>query len=390
MDVQVEVIGAGIGGVAAAIALARRGARVRVLERAEALGEVGAGLQISANGMAVLRALGVVTGVPDGAVRSGGTEIRDFATGREVMRMPPPAAGPTWYFHRADLLAALVARARALGVGFDLGRAVCAYGGDEAGCHLTLSDGSQRQSTLVVAADGGQSAARQLVDGPRQARFSRQVAWRAVVPGGQAGQTHAVLTMGPGRHVVSYPLRGGALMNIVAVEERDDWTAEGWRQEGDPVQLRARFAEFGGAVGELLQQIEAAHLWALYLHPVARTWCRGGLALLGDAAHPTLPFMAQGACLALEDAWVLADCLAADGAEGLRRYQQIRRPRAQAVVAAAAANARRFHLRGPLRWGAQAALRLAGARLAPDYAWIYGHDVTAYGGDCQAERAARA
>lgn len=371
------MIGAGIGGMAVAVALAQRGLPVQVLERADALEEVGAGLQVSANGMAVLRALGVVGDSPADATRSDGTEIRDFATGRLVMRMPPPAAGPTWYFHRADLLTLLLARARALGVRIALGQEVRAYETGSSGIWLHLAGGERRAAGLAIAADGGQSVARQWVDGHSRAQFSRQVAWRALVSGCEGVESRAVLSMGPGRHVVTYPLRGGRLTNIVAVEERDDWTEEGWRLAGDPAALQARFQGFGGATGELLRRVESAHLWALYLHPVAQRWHRDGLVLLGDAAHPTLPFMAQGACLALEDAWVLADCLAIQGAEGMARYQDIRRPRARAVVAAAASNARKFHLRGLARWGAQAALRLAGGRLAPRYEWIYGHDVTA-------------
>lgn len=377
MDAEIQVVGAGIGGVAAAVALAQRGARVTVLEQAPALGEVGAGLQISANGMIVLRALGVVGDTPGSAVQSAGTEIRDFAQGRLVMQMPPPAAGPTWFFHRADLLALLVERASALGVGFQLQTRVDAYRPDAGGCVLTLADGTTRRVGLVVAADGGKSPARQVVNGAARPVFSRQVAWRAVVPwGGDPGPAPAVLSMGPGQHVVTYPLRGGTMMNIVAVEERDDWNEEGWQLRGDPEEMRARFAGFGGITRDILSQVGAAHLWALFLHPVAMRWHRGSLALLGDAAHPTLPFMAQGACLALEDAWVLADCLDKGGLAGLNRYQDQRLPRARRVVAAAAGNARKFHLKGPVRWAAQAALTLAGSRLAPRYDWIYGHDVT--------------
>ncbi|MBJ6373178.1 FAD-dependent monooxygenase [Sedimentitalea arenosa] len=376
MQSEIVVVGAGIGGVAVATALAQSGRDVTVLEQAAALEEVGAGLQISANGMAVLRALGVADAVRAGAVRSEGTEIRDAARGRLVTRVPPPAAGPTWYLHRADLLDRLVERARSVGVVFDLGARVDDYAPEDTGCAVTLAGGETRRAGLVIAADGGQSRARQRVEEPSRPVFSRQVAWRALIPWtGAVPSAAAVLTMAPGRHVVSYPLRGGALMNLVAVEERADWTREGWRHEGDPAALRAAFAGFGGAVGDMLNAVDRAHLWALYLHPVATRWHRGGLVLLGDAAHPTLPFMAQGACLALEDAWVLARCLTGGG--GRDAYRAARAVRAQRVVAVAAGNARRFHLGGPARWAAQAALRLGGSRIAPRYDWIYGHDVTA-------------
>ncbi len=379
MDAEIHVVGAGIGGVAAAIALARRGARVIVLEQAGTLEEVGAGLQISANGMAVLDGLAVLdAAVTDQAVESAGTDICDFFDGRRILSMPPPAAGPTWYFHRADLLSLLVDRAQAEGVTFHLGQRVDAFRVDEAGCVLELADGSTRQAGLVVAADGGQSRARLVVNGVSQPEFSRQVAWRATVPWNAGDDpARATLAMGPGKHVVTYPLRQGEMMNIVAVEERSDWTEEGWRLHGDPDEMRRRFAEFGGEAGQVLAKVTDTYLWALHLHPVASRWQRGSLALLGDAAHPTLPFMAQGACLALEDAWVLSECLAGEGLSGLRRYQDLRLPRARRVVAAAASNARKFHLRGPARWAAQLALGLFGDRLAPSYEWIYGFDVTA-------------
>lgn len=369
MGQDVTLLGAGIGGMAAAVALAQQGARVRVIEQAPALTEVGAGLQISPNGMVVLERLGVT---PEGAVRSEGTELRDGRAGRLVLRLGPPAAGPTWYFHRADLLARLAARAQALGVTVDLGREAVAL--DAAAGQVTFADGSSETAQVLIGADGGRGVSRAAVNGVTGARFTGQVAWRALVPG-QGEPAVAQLWMGPGRHVVIYPLRGGALLNIVAVEERRDWTDESWRREGDPEELRARFAGFGGAVRAALSRVETAHLWALHLHPVAERWHRGRAVLLGDAAHPTLPFLAQGACLALEDAWTLAACLGDGG--GFARYESLRKARATAVVAEAGRNAWRFHLRSPLRQVAQMALRLGGPALAPDFGWIWNHDVTA-------------
>jgi 2-polyprenyl-6-methoxyphenol hydroxylase-like FAD-dependent oxidoreductase len=370
---KVAVIGAGIGGVAAATAFALKGATVTVFEQAHSLSEVGAGLQISANGMCVLRALGAVRNTPDGAVQSSGTELRDYRRFRRVSFVPPPKAGPTWYFHRADLLDLLVARAKDTGVTFQLGQSIAdvdAQSGrvEDNGCF-----------DLVIAADGGQSRLRAALNGNAAPRFSKQVAWRAVVPWSQENApSYAVLTMGPGRHVVSYALRGGSLMNIVAVEERTDWTEEGWRLAGDPDDLRARFADFGGTTTALLAAVQDTHLWALYLHPVAQVWHKDRLALLGDAAHPTLPFMAQGACLALEDAWALAACVSerATVDAALARYQAVRQPRATRVVAAAAGNARNFHFAPPVNWLAQTAMAVIGARLSARYGWIYDYDVT--------------
>lgn len=361
---DVAVIGGGIGGMAAATALARRGARVTVYEQAGELGEVGAGLQVSANGQAVLRALGAVDGPPANATVAIGTQIRDGASGRLVTQVRPPEAGPTWYFHRADLLSLLVDSAERAGVNIVLGRYVTPDSID---------------AGLIVAADGFRGTWRSRIDGPDQPQFTGHVAWRALVPwDGPELVEMAQLSMGHRAHVVLYPLRGGRLANLVAVEERRGWTEEGWALQGDPDEFRERFADFRGQAGEVIAAADQVHLWALHLRPVAHRWQDGRVALLGDAAHPTLPFMAQGACLALEDAWVLAAVLdgAGDLAQGLARYQELRQTRAARVVALARGNAWRFHLPKPWAWGAQAVLRLGSGALARRLDWVYSYDAT--------------
>ncbi|MHA6261644.1 FAD-dependent monooxygenase [Arenibacterium sp. CAU 1754] len=379
-DRDITILGGGIGGMSAACALADHGARVRVLEQAPALTEVGAGLQISQNGMVVLRKLGVVADVPIGAVQSDGVELRDFRNGRPVFDLPPPLAGPTWFFHRADLLAQLVHAAGVKGVEIELGRRARSITLSDGHATIAFEDGTHEDASCLIGADGVRGVSRQTVEGAGDPLFSGQVAWRAIVPRtAPADRAPAVVTMGPGRHVVTYPLRDKTLMNVVAVEERRDWTNDSWSCEADPRDLRARFADFGGAVGDILSEVTQAHQWALYLHPVARRWFDGPLALLGDAAHPTLPFMAQGACMAIEDAWVLATSLAQQDAvgAGFAHYRDLRRPRTERVVAAAAKNAHRFHLRSPFRQVAQLGLSVAGRVAAPTYDWIYDFDVTA-------------
>jgi salicylate hydroxylase len=172
-------------------------------------------------------------------------------------------------------------------------------------------------------------------------------------------------------------------VNLVAVEERADWAAEGWTHRDDPAHLRGAFADFGGDVAGLLAGVEAPGLWGLFRHPVAPLWHGAGLVLLGDAAHPTLPFLAQGANMALEDAWVLAACLddPAGMTIGLERYQAMRRPRVERVLAVADGNAWKYHLRNPLVRGAahlalRAAGRLAPGRMVHQFDWLYGLDVT--------------
>ena len=168
-------------------------------------------------------------------------------------------------------------------------------------------------------------------------------------------------------------------MNVAAFEDRRGWTEESWRREGDIDEFRRRFGQFGGRAGEAIGKASLVHTWALHLHPVARVWVGDRLALLGDAAHPTLPYLAQGACLALEDAWVLAASLDRhdDLSRGLAAFEALRLSRARRVVQAASGNAWRFHLRAPFRQIGQAVLRAAGPRAAPDFGWIYALDVTA-------------
>ena len=379
------VIGAGIGGLAVAVALARRGVAVTVLEQAEAIREVGAGLQVSPNGLNVLRALGLENRLlARGAVRGRAVVMRAFDAQTDVarldlMRLPE---GQNYYFtHRADLVDVLASAAREQNVIFEMGAQITSVNAGEMP-QLKLADGSTRRAELVVGADGIHSCARIALNGADKPFFTGQVAWRATVPNTMAHKDVAMVTMGPARHLVSYPLRGGALVNLVAVEERSDWAEEGWNHPDDPAHLRAAFAEFDGMAGAMINAAEETTLWGLHRHPVAPVWHRGGVALLGDAAHPTLPFLAQGANLALEDAWVLAKIVTQGGTQALAQYQAARQSRVIRVIKAAEGNAWRYHLRkGPVRFAAHTALRL-GSRLAPKrmlgaFDWLYGVDVTA-------------
>ncbi|MGJ8545303.1 MAG: FAD-dependent monooxygenase [Sulfitobacter sp.] len=377
------VIGGGVGGLAAATALAQRGVAVTLLERSKALRAEGAGIQISPNGLAVLRALGLHD---LRAVKARAVVLRAFDHPDPPVALLDLArhAGDLDYLfmHRADLIEALGAAARRANVSFELGCDVTQITPARAAGDLPalrLADGSTRRAELIIGADGIHSTARAVLNGPDRAQFSGQVAWRAVIPNTVDHPAQAWLTMGPGCHLVSYPLRGGREINLVAVQERSDWAAEGWRHSDDPAHLRAAFSGFGGVAGQMLDAVTEATLWGLHLHPVAATWQGGGLALLGDAAHPTLPFLAQGANLALEDAWVLASTLGRG--ETLADYQSARAPRAARIIKAATGNAWKYHLKpGPIRSAAHLGLRLgsrvAPARMVSAFDWIYRHDVT--------------
>lgn len=391
---EIAVIGAGIGGLAAATALAQRRARVTVYEAAPALGEVGAGIQVAPNGVAVLEALGMRDAVERVASLPEAVELRDGRDGRRVARLALGAAcvgrygRPYWHLHRADLAAALADAAREAGVALRLGARVAEVAGSSEGQALRVltEGGAAEPAEVVIAADGLRSAVRAGWFAGTPPRFTGHVAWRAVLeaerlPAGLVA-AEATVVMGPGRHVVTYPLRGGRQVNVVAVEERDTWTAEGWSHADDPAAPARAFAGWGAGVPELLAAVEETFLWGLFDHPPLPVWARGRLALLGDACHPTLPYLAQGATMALEDAWVLAAELdvARTPERGLMAYEARRAPRTARVQRAAARSGRIYHLRGAARGLAHLGLRAASA-MAPDalsgrFDWLYGADVT--------------
>jgi salicylate hydroxylase len=379
---KATVIGGGVAGLAVARALALRGAEVRVLEQAPVTSEVGAGLQISPNGGRVLDALGLSGAFLARSTASAAVVLRDQA-GRRVLRMPLEAQGRFALVHRADLIEVLEQGAREAGVTIELGARVAAVTLGERGAEVRLADGVDLRPELLVGADGIHSRVRAELEGDARPRFTGQVAWRAVIPCPEGVPAESQVFMGPGRHLVAYPLRDGALLNIVAVEERTEWAAEGWHHPGDPDELRAAFAGFAQPVKRWLAAVDSCMLWGLFRHPVAGRWHAPGVAMLGDAAHPTLPFLAQGACMALEDAWVLAHVLDTleDEAAALEGYQRTRRPRVRRIVEAATQNARNYHLRGPIATLAHASLRtadlVAPQRVLARFDWLYGHDVTA-------------
>lgn len=379
---KILIIGAGVGGLSASLALARRGAQVQVLEQAPVLTEVGAGLQISPNGSVVLHALGLGEKLADLSMQASAVQLLNF-DGQPITRLDLQRfGGGTYHFvHRADLITMLHEAAVQAGVTMTFGTTVDTLLTSERATVQT-SDGRRIEADLIVAADGINSVTRSVLNETKEPAFSGQVAWRALVPE-TTGPAEVRVFMGPRRHLVSYPLRGGRLRNIVAVQERAAWAKPSWSQKDDPANLRKAFADFGPEVTGLLSRVEHVFLWGLFQHPVADNWHKAHVALLGDAAHPTLPFLAQGANMALEDAWVLAASLqtAVTIPDALSAYQAKRKPRCTRIVAAARSNAWKYHLANPaLRFAAHTALRLGG-QIAPgamvrQFDWLYRHDVT--------------
>lgn len=381
---KVTVLGGGVAGLTVARALALRGAEVTVLEQAEAIREVGAGLQISPNGARVLRALGLGDSLARSGLVAQAVEMIDGETGSRVARLDMARLRPGEeyrFVHRARLIDLLAEGARAAGVQIRLLQQIDKV---ELGDHpprLTNHQGVTQEADLLIGADGLHSRVRQALNGKVAPFFTHQVAWRALVPCAEDAPRVAQVFMGAGRHVVSYPL-GGGLRNIVAVEERRRWVEEGWNMRDDALAVRTAFEDFCPQVTDWLAKIDECWLWGLFRHPVAHRWHGHGAAILGDAAHPTLPFLAQGAVMAMEDAWVLAESLAGYDSDeaAFAAYQAARAPRCAAIVEAANRNARNYHLsgisRGVAHLGLRAASRLAPGKLLDRFDWIYGHDVT--------------
>lgn len=382
---NIAIIGAGIGGLAAALALRLRGADVQVVEQADALSEVGAGLQISPNGFAVVKALGVAPQLRALGVRAKAVDLCDYKNSRLVCRLDLARDTPELeyrFMHRADLVDLLYLACLDEGVEFTFSQTVTAIGEPDKP-HIVTDTGMSMNPDFVIGADGIKSLMRGALGNSALPQFSGQVAWRAIVPNSCAHPDHATVHMAPRRHMVSYPLRDRSAINLVLVQERSQWAEEGWSQRDDPINLRNAFGDFGGMAAKLISGIECTHLWGLFVHPVASNWGQGRMALVGDAAHPMLPFLAQGANMALEDAWVLANCLDAQGPleERLAAYQLKRKARVTRVARAAAGNAWKYHLSAPpLRWAAHLSLQLMAATaprlLLGQFNWLYRHDVT--------------
>lgn len=355
---RITIIGAGIGGLTAAIALLRRGFQVEVLEQAGALGEIGAGIQISPNGVRVLAALGLMDDILAIAAEPAGKRIRLWSTGQEWKLFDLGSLSRQRYgypyltMHRSDLHQTLVNAVRALspdairlGIRVDDIR--------QEGDVVRVFSAGQEVATadFVIGADGVHSQVRHCLFGDDKPRFSGIVAWRGVIDVEQLPvhlrQPYAYNWVGPGKHVIHYPMRGGKLINLVAAVERtQDWGIESWSQRGTQEDFENDFKGWHEDVHHLIRAVAIPYKWALMVRDPMTTWTKGRVTLMGDACHPTLPFLAQGAVMALEDGYLLARALKecdGDIASATKAYENARVERTTKIVQGANENATRFH-----------------------------------------------
>ena len=373
---KVLIVGGGIGGITAALCLAQQGHKVEVFEQAPDFTEVGAGIQLSPNCTRVLIHLGLQDALRACAFVPEGTEFRAWRTGRVIARRPlgedaiQRYGAPYYHIHRGDLLKVLVtAAASEAAISLHTDARVTNIDQDEAKVHLELQE-AVCTGDAAVGADGIHSFVRTALWGEEDPRFTGNVAWRALVPVERlpAGLIRPMSTAwwGPHKHFVHYYIRGGQLVNCVAVVEKDGWQVESWTEHGNYSELKADFAGWHSDIQTLIDQADRSSLfkWALYDRAPMRRWSNGRVTLLGDACHPTLPFMAQGAAMAIEDAAVLAACLSgqSDVADRLQRYETLRRERTARIQNGSRRNAKVFHLTGVKAWLRNRAANQAGAR----------------------------
>jgi salicylate hydroxylase len=353
------IAGAGAGGLTTALALIERGFPVRVFEQTTELRELGAGVQIGPNGARVLIGLGLGPALERVVSVTAGREARIWNAG-EIFRLYDLGAdslarfgAPYWTAHRRDLQMVLAEAVEHRRPGtIRLGARAEAVTQSDERVRLHLGAGETIEGAALIGADGVHSAIRQTLFGPGPAAFTGLMAWRGLVPAERLPQhlrrPVSTIWMGPGSHVVNYLVRRGELLNLVGVVERDDWRIESWTEPGTREECAADFPGWHEDVHTIIRNIKTPFRWALLGRPAMVRWAEGRVCLLGDACHPALPFMAQGANMAIEDGLVIARCLAAepdDPAAAFRRFEAARMERTARVVRGSADNTKRFHNR---------------------------------------------
>jgi salicylate hydroxylase len=373
-NLRVLIAGGGIGGLTAALCLAQRGCQVEVFEQASEFGEAGAGIQLSPNCSRVLHSLGLEADLRASAFLPEATQFRDWRTGSVIAETPLGSraveryGAPYYHMHRGDLLQALLKAAHnAPNITLRTSARIDSLTRADDGVSVTIN-GETAAGDLLIGADGIHSAVRAALWGTEQPRFTGNVAWRALVPVERLprGLIRPVSSAwwGPHKHFVHYYVRGGSLVNCVCVVEKQGWEIESWTEHGDFAELKADFAGWHSDIQQLIDNVDQDSLfkWALYDREPMPAWGQGRVTLLGDACHPTLPFMAQGAAMAIEDAAVLSGCLAQEAppATSLKRYEELRRARTAGIQTGSRRNATVFHLTGIKAWLRNRVVRAAG------------------------------
>ena len=391
---KVVIIGGGIGGLAAALSLLRRGIDVEIYEQAAELKEVGAGIQISSNGTRVLYALGLEEALKRVQVVPARRVIRHWSSGEtwnwfDLGAVTAQRYGtPHVMLHRGDLHGLLAEAVTAIKPdAVKLGRrgAAVTTAGDHA--EVRFDDGGTVQAAYAIGADGIHSKVRAALFGADKPVFTGAVAWRGLVPMAELPphlqQMQGVNWLGPHGHVLHYPVRRGEIMNFISFVERDDWQVESWVTQGTQDELANDFRGWHADVHEMIRRIETPYKWAMMVRGPMPRWSRGRVTLLGDACHPTLPFLGQGGVMAIEDGYIVAECLAKyfdDPEAAFSHYEKERRERTAMVVRKSHENRRSAFspaLGDPSKVAVEVAREWQQERVRERMEWLYAYDATA-------------
>ena len=390
---KVLIAGAGIGGLTAALALLKSGFNVEIYEQAPELAEIGAGFQMSANGTRVLYALGLGEAIEAIAWQPSGKEIRIWNTGQTWKLFDLGAESVARYgypylmFHRGDLHRILVEAVRAEKPdALHLGANCIGCDQDDRKARLRIEDAEDAVGDALIGADGVHSTIRQTLFGPDERSFSGLIAWRGLVDAAalpdEMARPVGVNWVGPGGHVVHYFVRHGALLNFVGILEKDDWQVESWTAQGTVEECLADFAGWHEAIQATIRNFQTPYKWALMRREPMDRWTEGRISLLGDACHPMVPMLAQGAVMAIEDGMVLARCFGGFGSDvegALSRYEDLRCDRTARAIRGSNENADRFHnsqLGDPAVAQKYVDTEWQPDRVRDRYDWIFTYDAT--------------
>ena len=388
---NVTILGAGIGGLTAAIAMSRRGANVTIFDQTKRQSSIGAGIQVSPNGFGVMDTLGLAAHLLSKGNILEFINVQNyknplFSSRVDLMRVTHGNPNPHLVIHRSDLIGILIKKTEDLGVKVHFNKKAESINYDDKEIQISFNDGTVHKTRMLVGADGIHSIARKSIGYKAQPTFTGKVAWRAMIESKFVPlndlPSEATIRFGPNRHLVTYPIRDGNLVNLVAIEKRDDWVAEGWHHADKRENLERSFEHWPTDVLKLLSVAENVNLWGLFSHGLPKKWHSAGIVLIGDSCHPMVPFLGQGANMAIEDAWVLAEELdgSIDLEDGFKKYQSRRYKRIKRVSLASSSNGDIYHAVGVkaniIDLGMKASYKFKPSFIQSKYDWLYGVDVS--------------